>query len=51
MGGGTLIIKGETGIGRGSKISIDKKAVLSLGENFSIIGRSGKHEKRRILSL
>lgn len=40
MGGGTLIIKGETGIGRGSKISIDKKAVLSLGENFSIIGRS-----------
>lgn len=37
---GALIIKGKVGIGRGSKISIGKNAILMLGENFSIIGKS-----------
>ncbi len=37
---GTLIIKGKTSIGRGSKISIGNGAVLTLGRNFMINGNS-----------
>ena len=37
---GNLIIKGKACIGRGSKISVGKDAVLTLGCNFTITGNS-----------
>ena len=37
---GTIIIKGEVRIGRGSKISVGKDGVLTLGSNFTISGNS-----------
>lgn len=37
---GILIIKGKANIGRGSKISVGKDAVLTLGDNFTITGDS-----------
>ena len=37
---GTLIVKGPASIGRGSKISIGQNAVLTLGNNFNITGRT-----------
>lgn len=37
---GTLIIEGQTKIGRGCKISIGKNGVLKLGENFTITGNT-----------
>lgn len=37
---GTLVIKGKTHIGRGSKISIGKDAILTLGKDFTITGNS-----------
>ena len=37
---GTLVIKGQTFIGRGSKISVGKDATLTIGENFAITGNS-----------
>lgn len=37
---GTLVIKGEACIGRGSKICIGKGATLTLGEDFKITGNS-----------
>lgn len=37
---GTLVIKGQTSIGRGSKISVGRQAVLTLGEGFMITGNS-----------
>ena len=37
---GTLVINGRANIGRGSKISIDKDGVLTIGDNFIITGRS-----------
>lgn len=37
---GTLIIKGNADIGRGSKISIGNGATLTLGSNFTITGNS-----------
>lgn len=37
---GTLVVNGKASIGRGSRISIGKDAVLELGNNFAITGRS-----------
>lgn len=37
---GTLVIKGHVSIGRGTKISIGREAVLTLGDNFVITGNS-----------
>lgn len=37
---GKLVINGKTCIGRGSRISIGKDAILTLGKDFSITGRS-----------
>lgn len=37
---GTLVINGRANIGRGSKISIGKDGVLTLGDNLIITGRS-----------
>lgn len=37
---GTLIIQGETVIGRGSKISIGEEATLTIGNHFIITGNS-----------
>lgn len=37
---GTLVIKGKTNIGRGSKISVEHGATLVLGRNFTITGNS-----------
>ena len=37
---GTLVVKGNVNIGRGSKISIGKSATLTLGEHFMITGNS-----------
>jgi len=37
---GTLIIRGKTNIGRGSKISVGDGAVLTLGHDFAITGNS-----------
>ena len=37
---GTLVVCGKANIGRGSRISIGNNAVLELGDNFSITGRS-----------
>lgn len=37
---GTLIIKGNADIGRGSKISVGKDAILTLGKDFMITGNS-----------
>lgn len=37
---GTLIVKGKTRIGRGSKISVGGNATLTLGEGFNITGDS-----------
>lgn len=37
---GTLVVKGNVNIGRGSKISIGKNATLTLGEHFMITGNS-----------
>ena len=37
---GTLIIKGKADIGRGSKISIGKDATLTLGDKFTVTGKS-----------
>lgn len=37
---GTLVINGKSGIGRGSRISIGKNAILELGTNFSLTGNS-----------
>ena len=38
--GGTLVINGGVSIGRGSRISIGKGAVLELGTNFTVTGTS-----------
>ena len=37
---GTLVIKGEVNIGRGSRISIGERGVLTIGNAFSITGNS-----------
>lgn len=37
---GTLIIRGEANIGRGSKISIGKEGILTLGNKFTISGNT-----------
>lgn len=37
---GTLVVKGNASIGRGSKISVGKDATLTLGDNFMITGNS-----------
>lgn len=37
---GKLVIRGKTSIGRGTKISIGDKGTLTLGEHFSITGKS-----------
>lgn len=37
---GTVVIKGETNIGHGSKINVGNGATLSLGRNFTITGNS-----------
>lgn len=37
---GTLIIRGKANIGRGSKISIGKEGILTLGNNFTISGNT-----------
>lgn len=37
---GTLVFKGDTSIGRGSKISIGKDAILTIGDKFEITGKS-----------
>lgn len=37
---GTLVVNGKTSIGRGCRISIGNDAMLTLGDNFAITGRS-----------
>lgn len=37
---GVLVVNGKASIGRGSRISIGNNAILTLGDNFGITGRS-----------
>lgn len=37
---GKLVINGKTNFGRGSRISIGKDAIMTIGENFAITGNS-----------
>lgn len=45
---GTLVVCGKASIGRGSRISIGNDAVLELGDNFSITGRSSIISQKEI---